>query len=142
MHLSPLLYTPVDIALAEVEAGTNITAEVVVPNASTIEAVLAALGPPIEAAVVDDGTPPFAKRVTVKCECRCGEVLGRYSGGLRLTATLRGGIPRIRLGDDGVFVTNCQRQTCKIRPKRWPYDLLATELRDAWDHGRRRFTMT
>lgn len=141
MHLSHYSYTPMDVALAELNAGSNITANVVVPEGSTIREVLAAVGG-IEAVVVDDGTPPFARRVTVNCTCRCGEVLGRYTGGLRLTATRRGGVPRMRLGNDGVFVTNCQRQTCKVPPKRWPYDLLATELRQAWDEGRRRFVVT
>jgi hypothetical protein len=115
--------------------------------------VVGTFGPAIKMTVVDDGTWPFAKRVTVKGECRCGQVLGRYTGGLRLTATCRGGVPGIRLGDDGVFVTNCRRhvdkgipssgwQTCMVPPKRWHYDVLATELRKAWDEGRRRFVLT
>jgi hypothetical protein len=104
--------------------------------------VIAELGEPVDAVVVDDGTPPFVKRVTVKGVCRCGQVLGRYTGGLRLTATRRGGIPGIRLGDDGVFVTNCQRRHCVAPPKRWHYDVLAVEFRQAWHEGRRQFLLT
>jgi hypothetical protein len=29
-----------------------------------------------------------------------------------------------------------------VPPKRWAYDRLATELRDAWDRGERRFLLT
>jgi hypothetical protein len=150
VHLSHLRYTAVDdasVTLSDLASGSGITltaSELASGEIVVIDNVGVAhlFGPPVEAVVVDDGAPPFAKRVTVNCECHCGQVLGRYTGGLRLTATRRGGIPGIRLGDDGVFVTNCQRQTCKAPPKRWPYERLATELRDAWDEGRRRFVLT
>lgn len=114
--------------------------------------VVATFGPPVQAVVVNDGTHPSSKRVTVKGECRCGQVLARYTGGLRLTATTRGGVPGILRGPDGVFVTNCRRrlsegastgwQICKVPANRWPYDELATALRDAWDRGERRFVLT
>jgi hypothetical protein len=145
------------VTLSDLESGSGVTLSASELDSSEVVVVddigVAHLfGPPIEAVVVDDGTPPFAKRVTVKCECRCGQVLGRYTGGLRLTATTRGGVPGMRLRPDGVFVTNCWRhigkgpssgwQTCRVPPKEWPYQLLATELRTTWDEGRRRFVLT
>jgi hypothetical protein len=69
-------------------------------------------------------------------------VLARYTGGLRLTMArpkLAG--VEVRLVDD-VFVFHCQNPECKIPPKRWPYQLLAVELRKAWDAGQRHFAVT
>jgi hypothetical protein len=104
---------------------------------------VATFGPPIEAVVVDDGSPPFAKRVTVNGLCGgCERALARYTGGLRLTMSrpkLAG--VEVRLVGD-MFVFDCQNPQCRVPPKRWPYHVLAAELRKAWDEGSRRFVLT
>jgi hypothetical protein len=137
VNLSRLPYIPVDTAsvtLSELNAGVPLNGHI---------AALTLIGPPIEAVVVNGDTHPSSKRVTVKGECRgCGRVLARYTGGLRLTMArpkLAG--VEVRLVDS-VFVFDCQNPECKIPPKRWPYQLLAVELRTAWDEGRRRFVVT
>ena len=92
---------------------------------------------------MDDGSPPFAKRVTTKCECRgCGRVLARYTGGLRLTMARPklAGVEVRRV--DNIFVFACQNPRCKVPPKLWSYQRLAHALRDAWDQKRRRFVVT
>jgi hypothetical protein len=100
-------------------------------------------GPPVDATVVDDGTPPFSKRVTVHCDCRrCARTLARYTGGLRLTvarAKLAGVEVRYSAG---IFVFDCQNPRCKSSPRSWSYERLARELRGAYDEGRRRFVVT
>lgn len=100
------------------------------------------IGPPVEAVVVNDGTHPSSKRVTVKGECRCGRVLARYTGGLRLTMANPRYAGREVVQRDGFFVFDCQNPRCTAPPKSWPYQLLATELREAWDQKRRRFVIT
>jgi hypothetical protein len=105
--------------------------------------VLARLGPPVDAVVVDDGSPPFSKRVTTRCECRaCRRVLARYTGGLRLTMAHPRYAGREVHFADGVFVFACQNPQCEVPAKLWPELRLAVELRRAWDAGRRRFVVT
>jgi hypothetical protein len=114
-----------------------------VPLGTTTWAELGRLGPPIEAVVVDDGSPPFSKRVKTRCECRgCRRVLARYTGGLRLTMAHPRYAGREVSLRDGVFVFDCQNPQCKVPAKLWPYQVLATALRDAWDQKRRRFVIT
>jgi hypothetical protein len=124
-----------NVTLSELHAGVPLNGPI---------GSLTIIGPPIEAVVVNDGTHPSSKRVTTKCECRgCRRVLARYTGGLRLTmAHPRHAGREVRLREDGVFVFDCQNPQCKVPPKSWPYQLLATALRDAWDQKCRRFVVT
>jgi hypothetical protein len=105
-------------------------------------AVLMKLGPPVEAVVVDDGTHPSSKRVTIRCECRgCDRVLARYTGGLRLTMAH----PRFRGGEvvlrDGFFVFDCQNPRRRVLPS-GGLSAPGGQLRAARDQGRRRFVIT
>jgi hypothetical protein len=48
----------------------------------------------------------------------------------------------VRNINDEIFVFDCQNPECKVPAKPWPYQVLAVELRRAWDDGQRTFVVT
>jgi hypothetical protein len=58
-----------------------------------------------------------------------------YTGALPLTMAHRRLAGREVVLRDAWFVFDCQNPQCKVPPKRWPEQVLAVELRKAWDEG-------